>query len=272
MDARSHSLAFTAALALSALSAVSAVIAVIAAAPLGQAAEPIAPPAAATPAVTAKPHGLAKPAEELGYALGYRIGQRIIADHKALGTPLDAASLGRGLADAVREAPPQLDEEGFRRVLAEFEKRMEERDRDLIARMDVAARDNLAKGQQFLEANGKRPGVTILPSGLQYEVIKQGAGAKPTLDSVVKAHYRGTHIDGSEFDGTDPKGEPTAFPLRGVIPGWQEALQKMAVGSKWRVWLPAELGYGEAGSPPTIEPNEVLIFEIELVGIDAAGR
>lgn len=260
MDARCRLLAFTMALAL------------ITAAPLGQSAEPIAPPASATPTVTAKPHGFATPAEELGYALGYRIGQRIIADHKALGTPLDAAALGRGLADAVREAPPQLDEEGFRRVLSEFEKRMEERDRDLVTRMEVAARENLAKGQQFLETNGKRPGVTILPSGLQYEVLKQGAGAKPTLDSVVKAHYRGTHIDGTEFDGTDPKGEPTAFPLRGVIPGWQEALQKMGVGTKWRVWLPADLGYGEAGSPPAIEPNEVLIFEIELLGIDPAGR
>jgi FKBP-type peptidyl-prolyl cis-trans isomerase FklB len=230
-------------------------------------AEPLAPPTAA-----GKPPGLSTPAEELGYAIGYRIGQRIIADHKALGTPLDAAALGRGLADAVREAPPHLDDEGFRRVLSEFEKRMEERDREIAAQLEVAARDNLAKGRQFLDANGKRPGITVLPSGLQYEVIKQGAGPKPTLDSVVKARYRGTRIDGSEFDGTDPKGEPTAFPLRGVVPGWQEALQKMAVGSKWRVWLPPELAYGEAGSPPAIEPNEVLIFEIDLVGIDQARR
>jgi FKBP-type peptidyl-prolyl cis-trans isomerase len=253
--------------------AVPAVLALTAFAPCSHAAEPIAPPVAAKPAVTTdKPQGLATPAEELGYAIGYRIGQRIIADHKALGTPLDAAALGRGLADAVREAPPQLGDDGFRRVLSEFEKRMEERDRDLIARMEVAARENLAKGQQFLEANAKRPGVTVLPSGLQYEVIKQGAGPKPTLDSVVTAHYRGTHIDGSEFDGTDPKGEPTAFPLRGVIPGWQEALQKMAVGAKWRVWLPPDIAYGEAGSPPAIEPNEVLIFEIELVSIDAGKR
>jgi FKBP-type peptidyl-prolyl cis-trans isomerase FklB len=88
----------------------------------------------------------------------------------------------------------------------------------------------------------------------------------------VKARYRGTRIDGTEFDGTEPEGEPAAFPMRGVVPGWQEALQKMAVGSKWRIWLPPELAYGEAGSPPAIEPNEVLTFEIELVAIDRDGN
>jgi len=212
------------------------------------------------------------PAQQLGYALGYRIGQRIIADHKALGTPLDATALGRGLADAVSDAPPRLDEAGFRRVLTEFEKRMEERDRELAARMAVAARENLAKGQEFLAANAKRPEVTVLPSGLQYQVVKEATGPRPTLRDVVRAHYRGTRLDGSEFDGTEPDGEPAAFPLRGVVPGWQEALQKMAVGSKWRIWLPPELAYGEAGSPPAIEPNEVLTFEIELVAIDRPGR
>lgn len=208
------------------------------------------------------------PARELGYALGYRIGQRIIADHKAMGTPLDAAALGRGLADAVREAPAQLDDAGFRRVLAVFEKRMEERDQELAARMAVTAKENLARGLKFLTANAKRPGVTVLPSGLQYEVIKEASGPRPGLEDVVKARYRGTRIDGTEFDGTEPEGEPAAFPMRGVVPGWQEALQKMAVGSKWRIWLPPELAYGEAGSPPAIEPNEVLTFEIELVAID----
>lgn len=229
--------------------------------------EPLAPPA-----VAEQRGPLATPAEELGYALGYRIGQRIIADHRALGTPLDPVALGRGLADAVRDAPPQLDQEGFRRVLSAFEKRMEERDEEITAKMAEAAGRNLAAGREFLESNGKQEGVTTLPSGLQYEVLVAGQGAKPTLDDVVEARYRGTHIDGTEFDGTEPDGEPAAFPLRGVVPGWQEALVRMGVGSKWRVWLPAELGYGEAGSPPAIEPNEVLVFEIELVGIRPRGR
>ncbi len=229
----------------------------------GQPAEQLAPPAAAA--------GLDAPAEQLGYALGYRIGQRIIADHRALGTPLDPAALGRGLADAVSDAPPQLDEAGFRRVLAEFEQQMEARDRQLAARMADAAEKNLTAGREFLATNGKREGVTTLPSGLQYQVLAPGAGPRPTLADLVVARYRGTHLDGTEFDGTDPAGEPAVFPLRGVVPGWQEALVKMEVGARWRVWLPPDLGYGEEGSPPAIEPNEVLIFEIELVGIRPSG-
>lgn len=232
------------------------------------AAEPLAPP---RPPATER-QAFETPAQELGYALGYRIGQRIIADHKALGTPLDASALARGLADAVRDAPPQLDEAGFRRVLAEFEKQMETRDRELEARMTEAAAVNLAKGQAFLDQNAKQPGVTTLPSGLQYLVLRAGAGPKPAINDAVVAHYRGTHIDGTEFDGTDPAGEPARFPLRGVVPGWQEALSLMATGSKWRVWLPPDLAYGDAGSPPAIEPNEVLVFEIDLVAVQPALR
>lgn len=231
----------------------------------GQPAEPLTPPAAAPQAADGS---LGTPAAQLGYALGYRIGQRIIADHRALGTPLDPAALGQGLADAVRNAPPQLDEAGFRRVLAEFESQMEARDRAIAARMAAAAEKNLTAGRAFLASNGKREGVVTLPSGLQYEVLTQGPGPeRPTLDDLVVAHYRGTHIDGTEFDGTDPAGEPAVFPLRGVVPGWQEALLKMEVGTTWRVWLPPELGYGEEGSPPAIEPNEVLVFDINLVGV-----
>ncbi len=233
-----------------------------------QAAEALAPP---RDPVGPSP-SLDSPAQQLGYALGYRIGQRIIADHKALGTPLDAAALGRGLADAVRETPPLLDEAGFRRVLAAFEQQMETRDREIEARMAEAAAVNLEKGKSFLEQNAKQPGVTTLPSGLQFQVLREGTGQKPTANDAVVAHYRGTHIDGREFDGTDPAGEPARFPLRGVVPGWQEALPLMKVGSKWRIWLPPELAYGEAGSPPAIEPNEVLVFEIDLVEVLPAGR
>lgn len=233
-----------------------------------QAAEALAPPR--EPAGSSQQ--LDTPAQQLGYALGYRIGQRIIADHKALGTPLDAAALGRGLADAVREAPPQLDEAGFRRVLAAFEQQMETRDREIEARMAEAAAANQKKGSEFLEQNAKQPGVTTLPSGLQFQVLREGTGPKPTAKDTVVAHYRGTHIDGSEFDGTDPAGEPARFPLRGVVPGWQEALPLMPVGSKWRIWLPPDLAYGEGGSPPAIEPNEVLVFEIDLVAVQPTTR
>jgi FKBP-type peptidyl-prolyl cis-trans isomerase FklB len=235
-------------------------------------AQPPAVEALAPPAAAGDRMPLGTPAEELGYALGFRIGQRIIADHRAMGTPLDPAALARGLADAVRDAPPQLDEAGFRRVLTAFEKQMEDRDRELAARMAEAGKKNLAAGREFLAGNAKQPGVVTLPSGLQYAVLKEGAGPKPTLDDVVEARYRGTHVDGTEFDGTEPEGEPAAFPLRGVVPGWQEALPLMKVGSKWRVWLPPDLGYGDAGSPPAIEPNEVLVFEIELMAIRPRGE
>jgi FKBP-type peptidyl-prolyl cis-trans isomerase len=138
--------------------------------------------------------------------------------------------------------------------------------------MAEAAKANKAKAAEFMQANAVKPGVKSLPSGLQYEVLKTGAGARPAADDTVSTHYRGTHLDGSEFDATDPAGEPATFPLRGVVPGWQEALPLMNVGSKWRLYVPPELGYGEEGSPPVIEPNEVLVFEIELVKILPPGK
>ena len=134
-------------------------------------------------------------------------------------------------------------------------------------RMQETALANLAKAKDFLRSNATKKGIVVLPSGLQYEVLAAGTGPQPTLDDVVSTHYRGTHLDGSEFDATDPAGEPASFPVRGVVPGWQEALPLMKVGSRWRLFVPPDLGYGEEGSPPVIEPNEVLVFEIELVRI-----
>jgi len=222
--------------------------------------EPLAPPVAAD----------ASPAD-MGYALGYRIGEQIAAEHREMGTPVDHAALARGLADAVTAAKPRLDEAGFGRALAALEAAMQQKQREFAERMRAAAQTNLRKGTKFLADNAARKGVVALPSGLQYEVLVEGAGPKPAADHVVVAHYRGTHIDGTEFDGTDPQGDPASFPLRGVVPGWQEALPLMKAGSKWRIYLPPALGYGEQGSPPAIEPNEVLVFEIELISSRAAG-
>jgi FKBP-type peptidyl-prolyl cis-trans isomerase FklB len=235
----------------------------------GASAQPAAARARQT-AAPAKPEPLAPPPAavdpaDLGYALGYRIGARIRADHAALDMPIDNAALARGLADAVQEAAPRLDETRLRVALAAFEEAMQRREEAFFRRMAEAAKQNLAKGRDYLAANGRRPGVITLPSGLQYEVLRAGSGAQPSPDDIVIAHYRGTHIDGREFDGTDPAGEPAAFPLRGVVPGWQEALARMAPGAKWRIHLPPDLAYGEDGSPPEIEPNEVLVFEIELI-------
>jgi len=129
-----------------------------------------------------------------------------------------------------------------------------------------AGEANLKKGQEWLAENGKKPGVITLPSGLQYKVIKQGTGPKPKREQMVEAHYTGTLIDGSKFDSSVDRGEPTTFQVGGVIPGWTEALQLMSVGSKWELYIPPGLAYGEAGAGP-IGPNETLIFEVELISI-----
>ena len=230
-----------------------------------QAVEPLAPPAAAADAT------FDSPAAEMGYAMGYRIGAQILAEQKEMGTPVDQGALARGLADAVSGARPQFDEDRFRRALKALEAAMQQKQREFVERMQAVAKTNLAKGEEFLKANAARKGVVSLPSGLQYEVLAEGSGPKPAADHVVVAHYKGTHIDGKEFDGTDPNGEPASFPLRGVVPGWQEALPLMKAGSKWRIYLPAALGYGEEGSPPAIEPNEVLVFDIELLRSQQGG-
>ena len=231
---------------------------------VAQQAEIIAPPAAGG---AAKPGDLESPEGRLGYALGLRIGGRIAADFQAQKAPIDPAALARGLADAILGIKPRLDEAKIAAALESFEARMREQEREFAKRMAEVGRVNKSKAVDFLKANAAKQGVVSLPSGLQYEVLKTGSGPQPKPDDTVSTHYRGTHLDGREFDATDPKGEPATFPLRGVVPGWQEALPLMKVGSKWRLYVPPELGYGEEGSPPVIEPNEVLVFEIELVEI-----
>ncbi len=128
---------------------------------------------------------------------------------------------------------------------------------------------NLKENQAFLEKNKSEKGVVTLPSGLQYQIITEGKGAKPTKTDKVKVHYRGTLIDGKEFDSSIERGQPAVFVVEGVIKGWQEALQLMSVGSKWKLFIPSELAYGERGAQGSIiEPNMALIFEVELLSIE----
>jgi FKBP-type peptidyl-prolyl cis-trans isomerase FklB len=126
---------------------------------------------------------------------------------------------------------------------------------------------NLKAGKEFLESNQKKPGVVSLPSGLQYEVITEGSGEKPNAISMVTCHYHGSLIDGTIFDSSVNRGKPASFPLNGVIKGWTEGLQLMSVGSKWRFFIPHDLGYGDRQAGAQIGPNSVLIFEVELLGI-----
>jgi FKBP-type peptidyl-prolyl cis-trans isomerase FklB len=127
---------------------------------------------------------------------------------------------------------------------------------------------NLKAGQDFLEANKNKPGVTALPSGLQYEIITEGTGAKPLASNKVTCHYHGTLIDGTVFDSSVSRGQPASFPLNAVIKGWTEGLQLMPTGSKWRFFIPPQLGYGDRQAGAQIGPNSTLIFEVELLGVN----
>ena len=131
---------------------------------------------------------------------------------------------------------------------------------------------NKTEGETFLAANKNKEGVVTLPSGLQYKILKAGTGPKPTASDSVVCNYRGTLVNGTEFDSSYKRGQPATFPVNGVIKGWTEALQLMPVGSKWQLFIPAQLAYGERGAGPDIGPNATLIFEIELLSIQGKGQ
>src|SRR5688500_4360303 len=137
----------------------------------------------------------------------------------------------------------------------------------LFQRKNDQAEKNLKAGQDFLEANNNKPGVVTLPSGLQYEILTEGTGASPSATSNVTCHYHGTLIDGTVFDSSVQRGQPATFPLNKVIKGWTEGLQLMTQGSKWRFFIPPQLGYGDRQVSAQIGPNSTLIFEVELLGI-----
>lgn len=130
-----------------------------------------------------------------------------------------------------------------------------------------ATMNNKSAGDAFLEANKSKKGVITLPDGLQYKIIKQGNGPRPTTSDIVTVHYAGKLIDGTEFDSSYKRGQPATFPVSGVIPGWTEALQLMGKGSVWELYIPASLAYGAAGAPPVIGPNETLIFKVDLIDV-----
>lgn len=133
--------------------------------------------------------------------------------------------------------------------------------------MQAVAAKNLSVGEAFLRANQKKPGVVTLADGLQYKIVKEGTGPRPTDSDIVTVHYAGHLINGTEFDSSYKRGQPASFPVSGVIPGWVEALKLMKVGSTWELYIPAALAYGDQGAPPSIGPNETLIFKVELLGI-----
>ena len=198
--------------------------------------------------------------EKISYIIGMDMGNNF----KKQSIDIDPDILSRGIKDVLAGAKPQVSEQEAREIMASFEK--ERRAKQEEERKAVGEK-NKVEGEKFLAENKSKEGVITLPSGLQYKVITPGKGKKPQLADIVVAHYRGTLIDGTEFDSSYRRGQPTTFPVSMVIRGWTEALQLMEEGAKWQLFIPPNLAYGERGAGQVIGPNAVLIFEIELISI-----
>jgi FKBP-type peptidyl-prolyl cis-trans isomerase len=196
--------------------------------------------------------------QRFSYALGMNMGEQFKKDEIGL----DVGLFAQGIEDAMAGRETRLKKEELISVLQEFQKQHQTRK---MARTEAEAVKNKAAGEAFLAENGKKAGITTLPSGLQYRVITEGTGPKPAATDTVTVHYRGRLIDGTEFDSSYQRNEPTSFPLNGVIAGWTEGLQLMTEGSKWELFIPSDMAYGPRGRPGTIGPNSTLIFEVELL-------
>lgn len=209
--------------------------------------------------------------DSLDKKMSYMVGYNTARQTKAMGLELDADVLIAALKDAQSDADPKMTEEEMRSVVqsfqAEQQAKKQEEDNKLLAK-------NLEAGKVFLEENAKKEGIKQTESGLQYEILQAGDGESPKAEDMVLVHYRGTHIDGTEFDASAKHGGPVKFPVGGLIPGWVEGLQLMKKGAKWKLYVPGDLAYGSGGKMNMrtgeydIEPNELLVFELELVDIN----
>ena len=196
--------------------------------------------------------------------MSYIIGMDIGKNFKRQAIDIDPDILAQGVKDGISGGKALLSEEEARETLAAFQKEMMAKQEELAKKI---GEKNKVEGEAFLAANKTKEGVKTLASGLQYKVIQSGTGKRPKLTDEVTAHYRGTLIDGTEFDSSHRRGKPANFQVNGVIPGWTEALQLMEVGAKWQLFIPPNLAYGERGAGRDIGPNATLIFEVELISI-----
>jgi FKBP-type peptidyl-prolyl cis-trans isomerase FklB len=198
--------------------------------------------------------------EKISYSIGVNIGKNM----KTQGMDLDQGLLTQGIKDGLNSSKTAMSEKDIEATMTTFQQEMMGK---MQTKQKVVGEKNAKEGEAFLAANKIKEGVVTLPSGLQYKILKSGDGSKPTKDQTVKCHYRGTLIDGTEFDSSYKRGEPTEFPVGQVIKGWTEALQLMPVGSKWQLFIPSDLAYGPTGAGQMIGPNATLIFDIELISI-----
>jgi FKBP-type peptidyl-prolyl cis-trans isomerase len=214
-------------------------------------------PATTPPAKTPATLTLTTPKDKASYAVGMNVGKKMGKDLQDHSVDIDQAILLRGMKDGLAGGKTLMTDEEATAAIVELQKE--------IAK--AVADANKKKGDAFLAENKTKEGVVTLPSGLQYKILQQGTGPKPTAKDIVVCNYRGTLLDGKEFDSSYKRGQPATFPLGQVIKGWTEALQLMPVGSKWQLFVPAELAYGDQSRGPDITPYSTLIFEVELVSI-----
>jgi len=203
--------------------------------------------------------------QKLSYALGLDLGSYF----KSLGEDFDLAVVQRGIEDAYNGKKPLMTAEEASQVQQQFASRQQEKQVKQVMEMTALNREAAKK---FLDENKGKEGVKTTASGLQYKVVKQGKGATPSANDTVKVHYKGTLLDGTEFDSSYKRNQPAEFQVNQVIPGWTEALQLMNVGSIYELYLPPELAYGDRGAPPVIEPGSMLIFEVELLDVTKGGE
>jgi len=215
---------------------------------------------AAEDTATAQPVELRTELDKSSYAAGVQMGRSL----KQPGMEFDAEILIRGLRDVMTDRELALSDEEQKKIMMALQQNMMAKQREARERQASA---NLAAAQAFLKENAKKEGVIVLPSGLQYKVLQEGTGRSPAETDRVKTNYRGTLIDGTEFDSSYKRGQPAEFPVNQVVKGWTEALQLMKEGAKWELYVPADLAYGTRGVPPRIPPNSPLFFEIELIEI-----
>lgn len=210
-----------------------------------------------------EPVTLDTPEQRLSYGIALRMGERMKSD----GMKLDVDAYSLGMRDAFEGGEAKLTDEEINAEMVAFQEKMEA---ERQAEQEAAATENADAGAAFLEENAKREGVVVTDSGLQYEVIEAGEGATPTSEDTVEVHYRGTLIDGTEFDSSYSRGQTVSFGVTQVIPGWTEALQLMKEGAKYKLFIPSDLAYGPAGAGQMIGPNATLVFDVELIAIEGA--
>ena len=197
--------------------------------------------------------------EKISYAVGYSYYENLNREYK-----LDVDAFFKGIEDSIAKKPA-LDPIQMKEALTAFQAQIREQQKQKMLKQ---SKGNKVKGEAFLKENKQKKGVITLESGLQYRVIKKGKGESPKPENTIKCQYKGTTIDGIEFDSSYKRGEPAVFQLNKVIRGWTEALQLMKPGSKWELFIPSDLAYGDRAAGPTIKPGSTLIFEVELISIE----